>query len=240
MEPKNKELEKANAELDRFVYSTSHDLRSPLLSILGLINLLENENENEKEKGKDYIRMIKKSITKQDEFISEILQYSRNARLEVTVEAFDLKDFVIDVVDDCRLLEGADSVKFIFDIQANRYIKTDKSRLSIILKNLITNSVKYRNMHNDSFVKIQTRIKDNVLCMELSDNGIGIAKSQHDLVFNMFHRATEKSAGSGLGLYIVSEMVKKLKGKIEMESEGGAGTRFSLFIPIKQNDIDSG
>ncbi|MCH7512759.1 MAG: HAMP domain-containing histidine kinase [Bacteroidetes bacterium] len=137
---KNKELEKANAELDRFVYSTSHELRSPLLSILGLINLLENENE--KEKGKDYIRMIKKSITKQDEFISEILQYSRNARLEVTVEAFDLKDFVIDVVDDCRLLEGADSVKFIFDIQANRYIKTDKSRLSIILKNLITNSVK--------------------------------------------------------------------------------------------------
>lgn len=68
---KNKELEKANAELDRFVNSTSHELRSPLLSILGLINLLENENE--KEKGKDYIRKIKKSITKQDEFISEIL-----------------------------------------------------------------------------------------------------------------------------------------------------------------------
>src|SRR6185437_11528662 len=109
---------------------------------------------------------------------------------------------------------------------------SDRSRLSIILNNLISNSIRYQNPEAaDPFVEIYVEISASSAEIRIRDNGIGIDKENHEKVFNMFYRVSTKSVGSGLGLYIVKETVEKLHGVIDLESVPGKGTAFSIHLP---------
>jgi signal transduction histidine kinase len=130
-----------------------------------------------------------------------------------------------------------DKIKIIQNVQTNGTFVSDEKRIQIILNNLLSNSIKY----SDQAKSVQTinidvtQTNDGVRII-VEDNGIGIGNESKDRVFTMFYRASEKSYGSGLGLYIIQETIKKLDGSISMESEEGQYTRFIIDLP-NQNSV---
>lgn len=226
---KNKELEKANFELDRFVYSASHDLKAPLSSVLGLINLTKKETQ---EVGTImYLGMMERSIQKLDKFIRDLINFSRNSRLEVKSEPLDFSKIISERVEELKYMENAPKVRLDKELSPEIFW-SDEGRISTILNNLISNSVKYYNKESqDPWIKIDTKVKDDKAIIVVKDNGIGIERNHIDKVFNMFYRATEHSQGSGLGLYIVKEAVCRLDGTISVKSVPGKGTEFKIILP---------
>lgn len=226
----NKNLLKINHELDSFVYSVSHDLRAPLMSILGLINLTEYENNLEVIR--DYHRKIVSTIHKLDETLKEILDYSRNARQELVLERVNLKAAIHETLEKLRYIPGFEKMKLTVGIKKTTILITDRYRLSVILNNLISNAIKYHDKSKtNSFLKIDGTIHPATFELTFEDNGIGIDPAVLPKVFNMFFRATERSEGSGLGLYIVKEAVDKLHGNISVSSTPAVGTKFTIEIP---------
>ena len=224
---KNIHLEKVNNELDSFVYSVSHDLRAPLMSILGLINL--SKAEDSVKEHKSYLSMMEEMINKLDRFIHEVIDYTKNIKSDVIVKEIDIEKEIKEIIDDLKFSDGWDQIDFQVNVNLSKPIVADISRLSTILNNLITNSIKYYNPSVDkSFVKIEVNCEDNKRVLVISDNGLGIEEQYHDRIFDMFFRGTELSTGSGLGLYIVNEMVNKINGKLEFESKPNVGTKFTI------------
>jgi len=231
---KNANLEKTNAELDRFLYSTTHDLRAPLLSIKGLVNIASLE-VNDRDKIAGYLMMMTDRADKLDNFIKDIIDYSRNKRTDVRLEWLDLNLIVDEVMDNFKFMDGAQKIHFEKSIEVVDKIHADKSRISIVLNNLMSNAIKYHNYHqSDPWIKIHIAIHHNNINLTISDNGQGISDDHQSKIFNMFYRGTEKSKGSGLGLYIVKEMVEKMNGRITVESRKDEGTSFFITIPVSE------
>jgi signal transduction histidine kinase len=227
---KKENLEKINGELDRFVYSASHDLRSPLLSIQGLVRiaLAEPDSSNDKK----YFELIGDRVTKLDEFIKEIIEYSRNSRTEVNHELVNLKELIGDVVAHLQYLEGTDKIE-VYISCIDEPLLLDKGRTRIILSNILGNAIKYHNLRQDDpWVEVKTELKEDFCVLTITDNGTGIPADKQDRIFDMFFRATDRSAGSGLGLFIVKETVMKLNGKIGVKSEYGRGSEFVITLPL--------
>ncbi len=234
----NKELTRINAELDRFVYSTSHDIRSPLVSILGLINIARLEL-TEGDPVKEYLGMIEKSVKKLDKFVQEIIHYSQNARMEVKYEQIDFEEEVNAVFDSLKQFDGHSDIELRLDYVVESPFYSDTNRLRAIFKNLLTNSIIYqRNSVPQSFVEVKVRANKYNALIEVKDNGIGISEEYIDKVFDMFFKATTFSSGSGLGLYVVKESLNILDGDIQVESKQNEGATFIIDIPNGARDID--
>ena len=234
----NKELIRINGELDRFVYSTSHDLRSPLVSVLGLLNIARLEIEPGGTVS-TYLDMIEKSVKKLDGFVQEIIDYSQNARLEVKYEKIDFEDLFSSTVSKLQQIDGASKIDFQIKCDLDTPFYSDNSRIAVILNNLITNSIIYRSTRRDDpFVEVRVKANKNFALIEVEDNGKGISNEYIDNVFDMFFKATTFSSGSGLGLYIVKESVNILEGEIEVYSIQNEGTTFILKIPNGARNIE--
>ncbi len=226
----NAELIKANQELDRFVYSASHDLRAPLSSMLGLIEITQRSNDPHEIN--QYLEMVKGRVNVLDSFIKQIVDYSRNSRLEPKIERFDVRSLVEEIVEQLRFLPDFESVQIGVDLPTSWGIASEKNRLKIILENIISNAIKYRNPSSGSCrLKISGNESENAYQFEIEDNGIGIPENHLLKVFDMFYRAHEGSHGSGLGLYIVKETVAKLGGSVGVKSQVGKGSVFSIVLP---------
>jgi PAS domain S-box-containing protein len=224
------ELQKTNEELDRFVYSASHDLRAPLTSIIGLINLMKRSTDD-----KDlieYLTLMLQSITRLDRFIADIINYSRNSRLEVKKERISFMDMITEAIDTHKYIEGAGKIKITTDIDDKISYFSDSYRLRVIFNNLISNAIRYHNPDAETpFIHISIKVTESGCVIVVEDNGQGIEQEQIGKIFEMFYRASETSQGSGLGLYIVREKINKLKGSVEVESELGKGTKFTITLP---------
>ena len=226
---KNNELLKINSELDNFVYSVSHDLRSPLLAINGLIKLVMSSKRIDAENA-DYINLILKSVVKLDGTINDILDYSRNIRLNLKYEIIDVEKIVSEQFNDLKFSSDK-RIELNFLSKINTHVISDRVRFTSIIKNLLSNSIKYCKKNEDGIVKFEISENDNYHIFELTDNGIGIAEEHIKNVFEMFYRATEFSVGTGLGLYIVQESLNKLNGKISISSKLNIGTKIVFEIP---------
>lgn len=224
---KNKELTKLNAELDRFVYSVSHDLRSPLASISGLVNIGQHaESLNE---AKRYFTMIGDRINAQDFFIREIIDFYRNSRTETAVENFSLRKHVDEIVGEQAINLG--SIHCHVEIPADMDVQSDKIRLKSVLSNLIGNAIKYHDISKaEKFIKISANRENGHWIIAVEDNGQGIGAEHLPKLFDMFYRASADSKGSGLGLFIARETVDKLGGKIHVRSTLGIGSRFWFTV----------
>jgi len=228
------ELQKINHELDRFVYSVSHDLRAPLASLLGLINVAELEKPSPT--FHSYLLMMRQSINRLDRFIRDILDYSRNARQEVQFEKIDFNDMLTEVQNNLGSISGFERLKIKVNLFEEAVFYSDRSRIGILLNNLFSNAIKYQDVRkNSSFLIIDIVSTSREAIIKFSDNGIGIEKSHMSKIFEMFYRATEEAKGSGLGLYIAKETVAKLKGDITVQSELSKGTTFEIHIPNSTN-----
>ncbi len=225
----NQELSKRNTELDNFVYSVSHDLRAPIASVLGLINLAKKDKDIAM---KDmYLEMINKSALQQDDFIKEILDQSRNSRLEVKREEILFEPLIDETFTQLRFATSTgQAVEKVIRIDQGKPFFSDRWRLKVILNNIISNAIRYRN-GKDPVITVDVVINQHMATVAIQDNGKGIEKDHLPNVYKMFYRATDDGPGSGLGLYIVKEAIDKLNGRIEIESEVGKGTLVKLAIP---------
>lgn len=233
IQDKNEFLEKTNVELDRFLYSTSHDLRAPISSIRGLIMIAQREVEEVSIR--KYLNMMHDRTLKLDSFIHDIMNYSRNVRTEVSVEEVNIKAMIDEIVEGLNFFEGSEKIRITSHLHEDKLVWIDKTRLRIVLNNLISNAVKYHDESKENqWVDIKTKFGTNQLIVTIADNGIGIDHAYQDKIFDMFFRATDKSKGSGLGLYIVMEAVKRMGGKLRVHSVPEIGSEFILYLPIEQ------
>jgi two-component system, sensor histidine kinase and response regulator len=225
-------LEKAYNELEKFVYSASHDLRAPLVSILGVIKLARAENLEEPSIG--YFQMIEKSVNKLDSFVQNIINYYQNLKKGEIISSINVDLLVSEVFENYRHFEGAENVGFNQDIQQDGDFFSDELRVKMILNNLVSNAIKYRDESKSEQkfdLKIRTDASNAVI--EIQDNGKGIARENLSKIFEMFFRSAEAGVGNGIGLYIVKEAIDKLEGKVDVASEPGQFTKFTITIPNK-------
>ena len=228
----NEELRKVNHELDRFVYSVSHDLRAPIASVKGLLSLM-NENEAGEDAKKSYLDMMATVMDRMDNVIFEILDYSRNSRTEVVSEQVDVEKLIRSSVETYRHFSSK-TVHFSIDSSIFRSFHSDSRRMQSVINNLISNAIKYSQKGNREIeIKVRLEEMDDMLKLKISDNGEGIRAEYLPHIFDMFYRASNTSSGSGLGLYICREVLKKLEGNISAESTEGEGTTFTVLIPNK-------
>lgn len=232
------ELQKVNFELDNFVYHASHDLRAPLRNVLGLLTILKRGDSVEERTR--CIELIEGTINRLDTLVVDLLSISRNKRSQ---QRFVKINFMVEIniavsnfyhVGDTRNLEISTKIS-----QPVHYV-SDLTRVRIILNNLISNAIKYRRPQLDhSFIDIKIWVDEENAHIEITDNGEGISEEHIASIYNMFYRASEKSEGSGLGLYIVKDVVEKLEGTIDVKSEKDVGTTFTLTLPNYYKSTDA-
>lgn len=225
-----KDLNKTVFELDRFVYSASHDLSAPLKSIRGLVELIMMEKDPSIIF--NYSGHIKNTALKLETVIRSMVDYARNAHILVKVEKFRLKDLIDEVIAELSFWPEAARINYLNLVPDDLTLMTDKARIKIVLLNLVTNGIKYSDRNKEScWMKFECKPADTDFHLTVTDNGIGIQKQYLDKIFKMYFRATESSKGSGLGLFIVSEVMDKIGGNISVQSEYGVETKFQVVIP---------
>jgi signal transduction histidine kinase len=227
---RNEELVKINAELDRFVYSASHDLRAPIASLLGLIEVarLEKDITNIE----TLLDMQKKSLLRLDRFIKDIVDHSRNMRLSVESEPVNFDNVVNSTFEQLQFMENVNRLRKSISIRQAAEFYTSSTRLHIVFNNLISNAIKYADLRKDDpFLEITVEANETAAEIRIRDNGEGIPAESQSRIFDMFYRASGKGTGSGLGLYIVKEAIQKLNGTIEVESQYAKGTTFTVRVP---------
>lgn len=227
---KNEELTKLNAELDRFVYSSSHDLKAPLASVMGLVQLAElSDHVGEL---KTYIGLMKTRVKDLDKFIKDISDYARNTRLTVEQQEVNLKRLVREVLESLKYFPDSEKIEVLLEVPEDLTLRTDSTRLKMVVGNLISNSFKYcDHAKGTPFVRVHASKMAATVFFEVQDNGIGIPRDRQSKIFDMFFQAHESSVGSGLGLYIVKETIEKLGGQIRVESIEKEGARFQVELP---------
>jgi signal transduction histidine kinase len=143
-----------------------------------------------------------------------------------------LLPIIQEIIEDLKFAEGMEQIYVRLDVSPNLEIVSDATRLKVILQNLIGNSFKYHDSQKQQQeVFIKAIREEGRVRIDIEDNGVGIPIEHQERIFEMFYRASEKSQGSGLGLYIVQETLARLKGSIQMKSTPGQGSQFRLFLP---------
>jgi PAS domain S-box-containing protein len=226
---KEKELIRSNQQLDQVIYKTTHDLKAPVMSAIGLINLALKAPEAEREK---YLELIKKSLLRLDSLIEEMNDFFRNEKLALKREKINILQVVNEELSYLRNLYELFKIDIEFTVEGDMDLYSDAIRLKTVVTNLLSNAIKYSDPKKTKpFIKISVSIKEEICELRFTDNGIGIEPEYHNKIFELFFRATTHSQGTGLGLFIVRDTVEKLKGTIEVQSVPDEGTTFIIQFP---------
>lgn len=228
----NEELQKAYNELDKFSYSVTHDMRGPLLSILGAIEAAQHmDNMSEI---REMLMLMKDSVRNLDDFIQSIHDYYNLNRGELEIREIDFNEIVNEQTKIFNFTYLMSDVKFNTTIIQKETFRGDELSIKLILNNLLSNAFKYQRKENkEKLVDLQILVENGMAVIEVADNGVGIAENFLGDIFNMFFRASSHEVGSGFGLYNVKAAVTKLNGKITVDSEINKGTRFKVTIKNK-------
>lgn len=225
----NVSLEKVHSELEKYIYRASHDLRAPLVSVLGLINVIKiTENQQPTEQ---YLQMMEGSIKKLDNTIREIVFNASISRQIIQPEILDIEDLFTLAIEHQKTNLPNCHVNSIISINRRENFISDRVLVELIIHHLIANAFKFRDTAERLILRIEISSNKKELRIEVSDNGRGIKEEQLPQIFNMFNRSSSEIAGLGLGLYTVQEAVRKLRGTLEVESTEGVGTTVSLALP---------
>jgi signal transduction histidine kinase len=224
-------LQLENKELDTFLYRASHDLRTPVRSILGLCNLADKLKGGEREEILD--RIIDTSagmdqLLKKLSIITEINQPS-------SFTAVTLIKIIDKVKHSFQRMIQENRIEFVVHCNEFLVFHTYPHLTEAILYNVIENALYFSTLKKNSLprVELTAEIKDMAVMIKIRDNGIGIQENVKEKLFDMFFKGSEQSKGNGLGLYIVQKAVKVLDGKVMIESVAGQYTEFSIVLPLK-------
>ena len=229
------ELEDKNAELERFTYTVSHDLKSPLITIRGFLGFIE-QDANSGNTGRLHadVQRISEAADKMQTLLYSLLELSRIGRLMNPPETIPFADLVRDAMDNVhgQLEAGRVTVQTQPDLPA---VTGDRQRLVEVLQNLLDNAAKFMGDQPDPLIEIGQSGEDaerGKSIFYVKDNGIGIASEHHDRVFGLFNQLNPKMGGTGVGLDIVKRIVEFHGGRIWVESEAGKGSAFYFTLPI--------
>lgn len=227
-----KELESKNAELERFTYTVSHDLKSPLVTIRGFLGYLEKDARSGdfKKFNQDVVR-IETAVEKMQNLLKDLLELSRIGRLMNTPVEIPFDDIVNDTLEIVhgQLKEGG---VFIDYQNKDVMIKCDRIRMTEVLQNLIDNAIKFMGPQPSPRIEIGAfQNNDNENVFYVKDNGIGIAPEFHGKIFGLFDKLTADSDGTGIGLALVKRIIEVHGGRIWVESQIGTGAAFYFTLP---------
>jgi PAS domain S-box-containing protein len=226
----NDQLAKVNRQMEKFLYSTSHDLRSPITSILGLINLMRLESKDVSML--DYVAKIEASTMKLDNVIRDIMSFSRATYQRLTSQRIDFSHMTWKIINSHRSEPAVKKINFEVKTDDLFPFYGDGGRIEIVVENIVRNAIQFYDENKSRpFIQVNISTDKRSVQMEIIDNGIGIGQQHMEHIFDMFYKASHHSKGAGLGLYIVKETVEKLQGTIVAESEIGFGTVFRISIP---------
>jgi signal transduction histidine kinase len=226
----NDNLQVINAGLDKFVFNVTHDLRSPLASLSGLIDLIDDETDPAQIKA--YTLMMKDSLEKQDRFINEMLTFIKSKHTGVCKAECSLTNIVDNVISQNNYQSGGKEVKFYKELEITE-IRSDALKLQVILNNLVSNSIKYSDSRKpERWVKVKSYRSETQAVIEVEDNGLGIRQKDQERIFDKFYMSGDNKRSSGIGLYLVKDAVTQLNGKIEVRSEPGVSSKFLVSIPF--------
>ncbi len=222
-------------DLETFIYKTSHDIRSPISTTLGLLNLAKLEPI--KNNTAHYFEMIQKQIELLDHIVSKLVETTNVRKGARTIQLIDFEEELEKVLNDLNKMPGFEKLQIHLQTEPLARLYSDHNLINTVLQNLVQNAIKYRDIGKPkSVLHISVSPSDTGVKLSLEDNGIGIPEQAQTEVFKMFYRATSVSSGSGLGLYMVKNLVKQLGGQISLHSKAGEGSRFDLFLPNLKPD----
>ena len=223
------ELQSKNIELERFTYTVSHDLKSPLVTIEGYTDILNNPHEN-KEIIKHAIDRINTAVEKMKDLLDDLLDLSKIGRMTNPLKTLSMNEIVDESL---KLLEGRikkAGAEIVVEPELPHY-KCDKQRMLQVIQNFIENALKYKKDDQPVCINIGTKRVDGKNVCYLKDNGIGIAPEYQDKVFDIFYKLDSSTDGSGIGLAYVKRIIEVQGGKIWVESDGlGHGTTFLFYL----------
>ena len=212
------------------VYQITHDLRAPLMSIQGLINLMKSDLK--REHLDDYISLLECSVKKMDHSISAIIDYSKKDKTqEVATQEIDFKKLIDESLHSLQYMEEAERVHITVSVQERGLFLSDYGRLLSVFNNMISNAIRYRDQDKNSSLRIDISFNKGKAIIVFADNGIGIDQAFQSKIFDKLFRVNDDNRGSGLGLHIVRKTIKKLNGEIKLHSVLGEGTTFVIEIP---------
>jgi len=236
-EETNKNLTIVNKELDKFVYSASHDLRSPISSLKGLIEIMNTENNVTQLRA--YLALMNQNLDKQDQFIKDIIEYARNKKAKIAITKVSLIQTIDDAISQNQYRHGGKKISINKTLNIDS-IDSDALRLKIIINNLLTNAIKYSDIEKENcYITINTYEDEEGNKIVISDNGIGIKPEYQNKIFDMFFVTNNNNKGTGLGLYLVKDAIKTLNGTIEITSKINIGTKFTIKLPKKYDQLIS-
>ncbi|MFY7848030.1 MAG: ATP-binding protein [Bacteroidia bacterium] len=232
----NEELRAALDELEKFIYTAAHDLRAPLLSIEGLIDLTRRMPQKQEE----FIGRIDQSVRRLDEQLVKMVQYYKASNKNIEPEEILLEEEIKLVLESLRYQDASAGIRIALEVPPNLRFISDKVKLQAILNNLLSNAVKYADpAKSDRMIRVAATQENAEIRLVVEDNGIGISEENLSRVFGLFFTEGSRAKGSGLGLYIVHEAVVRLGGRIDIQSEKGKGTMFALVLPeLKTITVD--
>lgn len=226
---RTKELEDLNRELQSFSYTVSHDLRSPLRSLLGFSRALQEDYEDKlDDEARDYLTRMAGAARRMDELISAILGLSRLSRVELNVTDVDVSKLAGNVASDL----GTAFPTVRFEIAEGLRTRADEGLLRVALHNLFENAAKFSAEAPDPLVRLESTVRDRRRFLVVRDNGMGFDQAKAQSIFQPFERlyAGVGIQGTGIGLATVDRLVKRHGGRIFAESEPGKGASFYFTL----------
>ncbi len=223
----NDELAKTNAELNNLLYRVSHDLRSPLMSTLGLTHLMSHSTD-EAEINK-YALLQYKSLVKLEELITNISDYSANRCEDFKVGQVKIDELINTILSD----ELGEEHQFNVEVNLNRDVDlvSDEKRIATLLRIFVRNAIDFHDPEEKApVIKIAVNIEKHEVRLVIQDNGLGIDSKYHEQIFDMFFRGHKNSRGAGLGLFLARDIIDKLDGTIKVDSVEGIGSKFTCIL----------
>jgi signal transduction histidine kinase len=228
------ELVKAQNVIDRFITSCSHSLRGPLKTIKGLTNVDQHCEI------KLILKLIDQTVHKMETILTDLEHFLENSKRELQIEEIDIERLVNDIIEEYRTDLDMKNIKVSIEMEKLNSFYSDKERLRLVLSNLLSNAIHFndenKSMH---FIKLQISIHESSCEISVLDNGIGISSECGDKIFHLFYRASEKSTGAGVGLWIARDAMEKLGGLISVDSKLYLGSKFFIWMPNKFAETNS-
>jgi len=227
------QLKQSNQELERFAYVASHDLKTPVRNISSFLGLIKRRIDPDNlERVQEYFDIVGDSCTQMDQLITDVLEFSKiDNNDESKLDTLDLRNLADKVRQQFAFYVKEKNATI--EVTGGAEIRSHSTLVGQVIKNLIENGLKY-NTSEYPMVKLEIKKSGNEAQIIVQDNGIGIAKENHAAIFEMFKRLHGNSVykGTGVGLAVCAKIAAKLGGRIDVESEQGRGSKFTLSLPV--------
>jgi len=227
------ELVIKNSDLNTFIYKASHDLKGPLVSVMGLTGMVNYEIKDAK--ALTYFDMIHKTMSNLNNVLKSLIEIASVEKTKREREKINFKNKLGKVITALAINPDYQNVKLDIEIDVKKDVYTNPKLLFAILQNILENSFKYRNTKSTTpFIHISIQNFYKGVQIVIEDNGIGIRQDFQDKVYDMFFRGTNQAEGNGLGLYLVRNYVYKMGGEINLKSEEDKGTTVTVYLPTME------